>query len=178
MKNKLKKLGLLLFLIIITFNILGCNNNSESKENIYKLQKFAEKEIDNNKRNKNHKKENNKNIIKEGKYTSKEDVAKYIEKYKTLPSNYIKKNEAKNKGWNAEKGNLDKILKGKSIGGDRFGNFEKKLPDKKGRKWFEADIDYKGGHRNSKRIVYSNDGYIYYTEDHYNNFELMRKGED
>ena len=95
-----------------------------------------------------------------------------------MPKNFITKSEAKELGWDAQDGNLDEIARGKCIGGDHFGNFEKKLPDKKGRKYREDDVDYKGGHRNSKRIVYSNDGYIYYTEDHYNTFEELERGKN
>lgn len=105
-------------------------------------------------------------------YTDKEHVAAYINEYKRLPHNYITKKEAKKLGWQT-KGTLDKVAPGKSIGGDRYGNYEKKLPDKSGRSWKECDIDYVKGNRNSKRIVFSNDGLIYYTGDHYNNFTQM-----
>ena len=105
-------------------------------------------------------------------YTDKEHVAAYINEYKHLPHNYITKKEAKKLGWQT-KGTLDKVAPGKSIGGDRYGNYEKKLPDKNGRSWKECDIDYVKGNRNSKRIVFSNDGLIYYTGDHYNNFTQM-----
>ena len=47
------------------------------------------------------------------------------------------------------------------------------LPDKDGRKWFECDINYEGGFRNAERLVYSNDGLIYYTADHYKTFEQI-----
>ena len=106
-------------------------------------------------------------------YTSKEDVALYIYTYNKLPSNYVSKKQAKEMGWVASKGNLLKVCEGCSIGGDKFTNREKKLPTKKGRQYYECDIDYEGGNRNAKRIVFSNDGLIYYTEDHYNTFELL-----
>ena len=112
-------------------------------------------------------------IREDGTYTSKEEVALYIHTYGKLPSNYITKSAAKKKGWDSEKGNLNKVLPGYSIGGDRFSNYEGHLPTKDGRKYYECDIDYKGGNRNAKRIVYSNDGLVYYTEDHYNTFELL-----
>lgn len=105
-------------------------------------------------------------------YTDKEHVAAYINEYKHLPHNYITKNEAKKLGWQT-KGTLDKVAPGKSIGGDRYGNYEKKLPDKNGRSWKECDIDYVKGNRNGKRIVFSNDGMIYYTGDHYNSFSKL-----
>lgn len=104
-------------------------------------------------------------------YTSKEEVALYLHLYEELPPNFITKSEAKKLGWVSNKGNLDKVAPGMSIGGDKFGNYEGVLPD--GKKYRECDIDSDGGYRNSKRIVYSNDGCIYYTEDHYKTFELL-----
>ena len=110
-------------------------------------------------------------IAENGAYTSKEDVALYIHTYQKLPSNFITKKEAQKLGWDSQKGNLDKVAKGKSIGGDRFGNYDKKLPEAKGRTWKECDINYEGGYRGAERIIYSSDGLIYYTNDHYNSFE-------
>lgn len=116
--------------------------------------------------------------IKEDKaYTSKSDLKEYIVKYNKLPSNFVTKKEAKAQGWDSSKNYLSDVLPGKSIGGDKFGNFEKKLPNKKNRTYTEADVDYKGGKRNAKRIVFSNDGLIYYTDDHYNTFEKLYGGE-
>lgn len=109
----------------------------------------------------------------DGWYSSKEDVAEYLETYGELPDNYLTKKEAEELGWDNSKGNLWEVAEGMSIGGDRFGNREKLLPDEKGRKWYECDIDYEGGYRNGKRIVFSNDGLIYYTEDHYASFEWL-----
>ena len=106
-------------------------------------------------------------------YTSKEEVAAYLYLFGHLPDNYITKNEAKKLGWENSKGNLDEVAPGKSIGGDRFGNYEGNLPEKKKRTYYECDIDYKGGYRGPKRIIYSNDGLLYYTEDHYKTFELL-----
>lgn len=106
-------------------------------------------------------------------YTSKEDVALYIDTYHHLPPNFITKNDAKKLGWVAEEGNLWKVTDHMSIGGDKFGNYEGTLPEKKGRKYYECDIDYTGGKRNAKRIVFSSDGLVYYTEDHYEHFELL-----
>lgn len=112
-------------------------------------------------------------IEKDGTYTSKDQVAAYINKFSHLPSNYITKEQARKLGWISSQGNLDKVAPGKSIGGDRFGNYERLLPVKKNRQYFECDIDYHGGRRNAKRIIFSSDGLIYYTEDHYNTFELL-----
>ena len=112
-------------------------------------------------------------IDENGQFTSKEDVALYIHTYGKLPSNYITKSEAKKIGWKASKGNLQKLCAGCSICGDQFTNREGHLPSKDGRVYYECDIDYQGGRRNGLRIVYSNDGLIYYTQDHYNTFELL-----
>lgn len=112
-------------------------------------------------------------LLEDGTYTSKEEVAEYIFIYGHLPDNFITKKEAKALGWVSSKGNLGEVAPGKSIGGDYFGNFEGNLPEKKGREYHECDIDSSGGYRGAKRIVYSNDGLIYYTEDHYNTFELL-----
>lgn len=115
-------------------------------------------------------------IAKEGEYSSKEEVALYLHTYGHLPSNYITKKEAQSLGWDNKKGNLWDVANGKSIGGDRFGNREKKLPDAKNRQWYECDIDYQGGFRNEKRIVFSNDGWIFYTGDHYKSFDKLYGG--
>ena len=107
-------------------------------------------------------------------YTTKEDVALYIHLYEELPPNYLTKAEALALGWEAEKGNLWDVSDRMSIGGDRFSNLEGLLPEDK--KYFECDIDYQGGYRGAKRLVYSDDGWIYYTADHYDRFELLYEG--
>ena len=108
----------------------------------------------------------------DGSYTSKEEVALYIHTYGCLPDNFISKNEARDLGW--EGGGLEDYAPGKCIGGDRFGNYEGLLPDAPGRKWTECDIGTLGkDSRGAKRIVFSNDGLIYYTDDHYESFELL-----
>ena len=113
-----------------------------------------------------------KTIVKNGSYTSKEDVALYIHTYGELPSNFITKKEAERLGWDG--GSLEPYAPGKSIGGSYFGNYEGKLPKKKGRTYYECDIDTMGKRsRGPKRIVYSTDGLIYYTPDHYETFELL-----
>ena len=111
-------------------------------------------------------------IDEDGEYTSKDDVALYIHTYGRLPSNFITKDEAEDLGWHG--GGLDKYAPGMSIGGDRFGNYEGSLPEKRGRTYHECDIDTRGKKsRGAKRIVFSNDGLIYYTDDHYETFELL-----
>lgn len=109
----------------------------------------------------------------DGWYSSKEEVALYLETYGELPDNYITKKEAIDLGWNSKEGNLWEVAEGMSIGGDVFGNREGLLPESDGRIYYECDIDYQGGYRNEKRIIFSNDGLIYYTEDHYESFEEL-----
>lgn len=111
-------------------------------------------------------------IDEDGIYDSKEEVALYIHTYGKLPSNYVTKKEAEKAGWPG--GSLEKYCPGKCIGGSYFGNYEGLLPDAKGRKWTECDIDTLGASsRGAKRIIFSNDGLIYYTDDHYESFELL-----
>ena len=116
-------------------------------------------------------------VDEDGTYTSKLEVAAYIYQFGHLPDNFIKKNKAKKLGWVSSEGNLDEVAPGKSIGGDYFGNYEGLLPEKDGRDYYECDIDYQGGFRDKKRIIYSSDGLIYYTEDHYKTFEELYGGE-
>ena len=136
---------------------------------LFACQKFIPQNIE--ERNNDYK------IVENGYYTSKEDVSLYLRLYDELPKNYITKNEASALGWNADKGNLWDVSDKKSIGGDRFYNREGLLPQVEGIIYFECDIDYTGGYRNSKRIVFSNNGYIYYTDDHYDSFEQLYEGE-
>lgn len=112
-------------------------------------------------------------VTEDGTYTSKEEVAEYIHLFGHLPSNFITKKEAEALGWDSRAGNLGKVAPGKSIGGSRFGNYEGSLPEKNGRKYFECDIDFDGGYRGAKRIVYSSDGLVFYTDDHYKTFEQL-----
>ena len=113
-------------------------------------------------------------VEEEGTYTDKDHVAAYLKKYGKLPSNYITKNEARKLGWNGSRSGLWDVAWGKSIGGDKFGNYEEVLPVKRGRQYYECDIDFDGWKANAKRIVYSNDGLIFYTEDHYETFEEIK----
>ena len=111
-------------------------------------------------------------IDEDGWYYSKEDVALYIYTYGKLPENFITKNEARDLGW--EGGSVERYKDGAAIGGDKFGNYEGLLPKKSGRKYYECDIDTNGkSSRGAKRIIFSNDGLIYYTGDHYESFELL-----
>lgn len=110
-------------------------------------------------------------VEESGWYDTMEEVAIYLTFFEELPDNYLTKKQAQALGWESRKGNLWDVADGCSIGGDRFGNYEGLLPDAKGRKWTECDIDFDGGYRNGKRVVFSNDGLIYYTSDHYESFD-------
>lgn len=111
-------------------------------------------------------------IDEDGAYTTKDDVALYIHTYGHLPDNFITKKDAQALGWPG--GSLEPYAPGKCIGGSRFGNYEGLLPEADGRTYTECDIDTLGADsRGAKRIVFSNDGLIYYTEDHYKSFELL-----
>ena len=116
-------------------------------------------------------------LDEDGTYTTKDDVALYIHQYGHLPSNFITKSEAEKLGWPG--GYLEPYAPGKCIGGTYFSNAEGKLPKKKGRYYTECDIDTLGKKsRGARRIVFSNDGLIYYTPDHYETFELLYGEED
>ena len=106
-------------------------------------------------------------------YFAPDDVALYLHVFGSLPPNYLTKDEARALGWDSSAGNLDEVAPGMSIGGDRFGNYEGRLPDAPGRTWTECDVNYDGGYRGPERIVFSNDGLIYYTADHYEHFTLL-----
>lgn len=111
-------------------------------------------------------------IDEDGAYTTKDDVALYIHTYGHLPDNFITKKDAQALGWPG--GSLEPYAPDKCIGGSRFGNYEGLLPEVDGRTYTECDIDTLGADsRGAKRIVFSNDGLIYYTEDHYKSFELL-----
>ena len=141
--------------------LLGCAE--ESEQPFQEIQTIENQEAENQELE----------LSEDGTYTSKEEVARYLFLYGHLPDNFITKKEAKALGWVSSEGNLGEVAPGKSIGGDYFGNFEGNLPEKEGREYHECDIDSDGGYRGAKRIVYSNDGLVYYTEDHYQTFELL-----
>ncbi len=109
-------------------------------------------------------------------YYSDEEVALYLYVFRELPANFLTKDEAYDLGWSSSKGNLWQVAYGLVIGGDKFGNREGLLPDDVGRQWYEADVNYEGGYRGSERILFSNDGLIYVTYDHYESFTLLYEG--
>lgn len=153
----MKKLVSVLTALLLTAILIlsGCGNNTNKGKQGTKVSTGAVIKVE-----------------KDGVYTSKQQVALYIHTYHKLPKNYITKKDARKLGW-PQNGTLDKVAPGKSIGGDYFGNAEKKLPVKKDTKYTECDIDYVKGNRGPKRIVFDNHGSIYYCGDHYNTFEKL-----
>lgn len=105
--------------------------------------------------------------------TAPQDIADYIFAHGTLPDNFLTKSEARQLGWDSSQNYVSDVAPGYSIGGDKFGNYEGLLPDASGRKWYEADANYTAGPRGAERILYSSDGLVYYTSDHYQTFTEM-----
>lgn len=112
-------------------------------------------------------------VTEDGWYNTKDEVALYIHLYNRLPENYVTKNQAEQKGWQG--GSVEKYTgEGTAIGGNRFGNYEGLLPKAKGRSYTECDINTVGKKsRGAERIIFSNDGLVYYTNDHYKSFEQL-----
>ena len=108
-------------------------------------------------------------VVRDGEYTSKDDVARYIKQFGALPRNFITKSQARALGWRG--GPLESYAPGKSIGGDRFGNYERRLPAGSYR---ECDIDTRGKPRGAKRIVFTPERRVYYTDDHYKTFKEVK----
>ncbi|WP_032115655.1 ribonuclease domain-containing protein [Candidatus Arsenophonus nilaparvatae] len=107
------------------------------------------------------------------KLTAQQNVVNYLRQYHRLPDFYITKRKARQSGWDPRAGNLCQVVPGKAIGGDRYNNREKLLPAAPDRQWYEADINYHCGHRASDRLLYSSDGLIYVTLDHYKTFSRV-----
>lgn len=110
-------------------------------------------------------------IVRGEYYYTVDDVAYYLAEYDELPPNYMTKKEAETLGWISSEGNLWDVAPGAVIGGDRFGNYEKLLPE--GGDYTECDVNYYGGYRGGERLVYDTDGNIWYTADHYTTFEQL-----
>ena len=180
-KNSIRKYLLLFVLLILSLGLLACGNSQKETGNLsVSAQVVAGKNTTPSAGKESKKQEEadktnaaDVSVTEEGIYTSKEEVAAYIHMFGHLPDNYITKREAEDLGWENREGNLWEVAPGKSIGGSRFGNYEGNLPEAANRKYFECDIDFEGGYRGAKRIIYSNDGLIFYTEDHYKTFEQL-----
>ncbi|MBR2491728.1 MAG: ribonuclease [Ruminiclostridium sp.] len=153
MKKKLSSLLLTLLSLFMVFTMAACGADDLSATMVTTDSNAGVTELDPN-----------------GSYTTKEDVALYIHLYGCLPENFMTKDEARDLGW--EGGSLEPYAPGMCIGGDYFGNYEGLLPED--RDYTECDIDTLGADsRGPKRIVFSDDGLIYYTPDHYESFELL-----
>jgi hypothetical protein len=105
-----------------------------------------------------------------GQLTRQQTVVSYLHQHQRLPEYYITKKQAREQGWESRDSNLCSVLPGKAIGGDRFFNREGQLPNADYRVWREADINYQCGQRGADRLLYSNDGLIFVSRDHYKNF--------
>ena len=163
--NMKRKLTALLLLLALLLSLTACGDAAQTIDAVQQaaqtVQEIAAEQ-----------EEETPAIEEDGTYTTKEDVARYIHTYGHLPDNFITKKQAQALGW--EGGSLEPYAPGKCIGGSRFGNYEGTLPEKDGRTYTECDIDTLGASkRGAKRIVFSNDGLIYYTKDHYETFELL-----
>ena len=141
--------------LVICFGFLGCSAQPDSGEDATRSSAAVL------------------SVSEDGAYTSKDEVALYIHEYRHLPGNFITKTAARKAGWVSSEGNLDEVCPGKSIGGSEFHNDDGQLPDARGRTWKECDINYNGGYRGPERIVFSNDGLVFYTADHYQTFERL-----
>ena len=147
-------------------------SETQNQDNSYSYEKKSKKNQDNFEERKSDFSDDNnasKNNIDE--LTNDELVVKYLKEHGELPDYYITKSEAKSLGWVPSKGNLCEVAPGKAIGGDIWTNRQKSLPTKSGRKYFEADLNYNCGNRNADRVVFSNDGLVFVTFDHYRSFE-------
>ena len=147
-------------------------SETQNQDNSYSYEKKSKKNQDNFEERKSDFSDDNnasKNNIDE--LTNDELVVKYLKEHGELPHYYITKSEAKSLGWVPSKGNLCEVAPGKAIGGDIWTNRQKSLPTKSGRKYYEADLNYNCGNRNADRVVFSNDGLVFVTFDHYGSFE-------
>ena len=94
----------------------------------------------------------------------------WLYQFRCLPPYYISEDEARNLGWRSKKKNLAVVAPGRMITKGEYQDRDGHLPTENGRIWYEADINYTSGKRNTERIVYSSDGLIFVTYDHYLTF--------
>lgn len=132
---------------------------------------IAEKKAPANPKNKTEQvaKQNSEKNLSIDELTNEKTVVDYVKQNRQLPSYYITKKDAKQMGWNPSQGNLCDVLPGRAIGGDKFSNREKTLPQ--GEQYFEADVNYNCGNRNADRIVFTRNGDVYLTKNHYKSFQ-------
>ena len=172
MKRFRRPAGILLLIFALIFAFCGCDNAKEAGS--ADRNTHYNQETDTSRKSPGNDKgiPSTDRIDEHGTYTGKDDVMNYLIEYGRLPENYITKKEARDLGWSG--GSLEPYAPGMCIGGDRYGNYEGNLPDVKGRSYYECDIDTLGKkQRGAKRIVFSDDGNIYYTQDHYTTFTLL-----
>lgn len=112
-------------------------------------------------------------VEEDGIYTSMEEVSVYIHTYGHLPSNYITSEEAAELGYDESQVNLSEVAPGKSIGGDVYENEENMIPVEEGLTYHQCDINSENGERTDERLVYSNEGDIYYTPDLFETFQRI-----
>ena len=147
-------------------------SETQNQDNSYSYEKKSKKYQDNfEERKSDFSDDNNTSNNNIDELTNDEIVVKYLKEHGELPDYYITKSEAKSLGWVPSKGNLCEVAPGKAIGGDIWTNRQKSLPIKSGRRYFEADLNYNCGNRNADRVVFSNDGLVFVTFDHYRSFE-------
>lgn len=170
-----KQLTAWLLALVMLFSLVGCGTDAPVQDET-NLPQQEQQDVQNAPSEDADMPDETAQIDEDGAYTTKDDVALYIHTYGHLPDNFITKKDAQALGWPG--GSLEPYAPGKCIGGSRFGNYEGLLPEADGRTYTECDIDTLGADsRGAKRIVFSNDGLIYYTEDHYKSFELLYEEE-
>ena len=150
MERRKKLLRLFVLLIAAVLVLGGCAANAAGKKN----QQTAVPEA----------------TVTPGPMEAAQELADYLFEHGELPEIFIRKQAAERLGWDSRYNYVSDVAPGISIGGDYFGNYEERLPVVKGRKYYEADCFYRGGRRNAHRIIYSNDGHVWYTGDHYETF--------
>ena len=166
-----KQLTAWLLALVMLFSLVGCGTDAPVQDET-NLPQQEQQDVQNAPSEDADMPDETAQIDEDGAYMTKDDVALYIHTYGHLPDNFITKKDAQALGWPG--GSLEPYAPGKCIGGSRFGNYEGLLPEADGRTYTECDIDTLGADsRGAKRIVFSNDGLIYYTEDHYKSFELL-----
>ena len=166
-----KQLTAWLLALVMLFSLVGCGTDAPVQDET-NLPQQEQQDVQNAPSEDADMPDETAQIDEDGAYTTKDDVALYIHTYGHLPDNFITKKDAQALGWPG--GSLEPYAPGKCIGGSRFGNYEGLLSEADGRSYTECDIDTLGADsRGAKRIVFSNDGLIYYTEDHYKSFELL-----
>lgn len=160
--KKYKMINKILLALILVLGFSACTEKSFDQNSNLSIQSLESSELDG---------DSLKESIEEDKpYYKMEDVAAYIHFFNKLPNNYISKSQARKKGWIPKENNLWEVTDKAVIGGDRFGNYEKILPESS---YKEADVNYEGGARGPERLVYDQDGNIFYTSDHYESFERI-----